>query len=767
MRTALWTIISLISLLWVESAQGAQDSTGFNPKYHPTLQVPRVDSKITIDGDLSEPAWREAAIADGFAENQPGNQIKPPVDQKVLICYDEHNLYLGFVAYDDPKTIRYSLRDRDDIFSDDYFGILFDTYGDASWGYELFVNPLGIQGDLRMLGNGNEDMSLDLVWESRGKVTDSGYQVEVAIPFSSLRFPNKPEQVWKAQFWRDRQREVRRKFSWAALNRDNPCFMCQFGTLTGITGIKPGSKLDLLPNIVASQQGELVSADSTLRFQNDKADEQLALNAKYALSSNSSAELTINPDFSQVESDATQIDVNSPYALFYSEPRPFFQEGADLFDTRITSVYTRSIARPQYAAKLTGRFGRTNVAYLVARDDKSPIIVPLEEKSYVFGGGKSVSNIARIKQTFWEDSYIGAVVTDRRQEGNSGGGSLVGGDLALRFLKNYRYEFSALASRTQEPNDTALSTGTADSTFERGRHTVRFDGEQYWGHALYSRFMRDARVWSAQLEYQENSPTFRADNGFVTKNDFRQLQGWTNLFFRPNKKYLITWYPMVIVGRVWNFDHVRKDEWFIPHLEFTSIGQTDFWVEYLWSREQFRGVIFPGIKRAEFYFYARPGGIGGFSVDYSVGRFIARGDQLPVPVLGKGATVSVSMTLQPARRLSIEPSLDYSNLYYPDGGPRIFEASVTRCRFIYQFTRELFLRLVAEYRDFDDYNGDTPMTYTRDRGFTLEPLLSYKLNPFTIFYIGSTHDYEDLLANGAYRRNSQRFFVKFQYLFRV
>ncbi len=160
MRTASWIISSCFVLLSFTSANGAQDSSGFTPKYDPTLNVPRIHSRITIDGNLDEPAWGEAAVADGFAENNPGNQVKPPVDQKVLICYDEQFLYLGFVAYDDPKTIRYSLRDRDDIFRDDYFGILFDTYGDASWGYELFVNPLGIQGDLRMAGNGNEDMSL-------------------------------------------------------------------------------------------------------------------------------------------------------------------------------------------------------------------------------------------------------------------------------------------------------------------------------------------------------------------------------------------------------------------------------------------------------------------------------------------------------------------------------------------------------------------------------------------------------------------------------
>ncbi|HVP06227.1 MAG TPA: DUF5916 domain-containing protein, partial [Candidatus Acidoferrum sp.] len=515
--TLFWLVFSFLA------ARPAAADDGFKAQVKPTLNVTRLTGEIKIDGQLDEPGWTTAAVATGFCETNPGDQVKPPVESKALVTYDQNKLYIALIAWDDPKTIRASMCDRDNIFSDDYFGIMMDTYGDASWAYELFVNPYGIQGDLRQYSNGNEDAGFDIVWESKGIITDSGYQVEIAIPFSSLRFPNTPEQTWRATFWRDRQRDVRRKFAWAALNRDESCFLCQFGTLTGIRDIKPGSNLEFLPNVVASKAGALQDGqDVNSPFINDNAKAEISLNGRYALTSTSSAELTVNPDFSQVESDATQIDVNSPYALYYNERRPFFQEGSDLFSSYITTVYTRAIYSPQVASKLTGKFGRTSVAYLLARDDNTPILIPLAERSAYWHNGKSTSNIVRVKRTFLEDSFLGGFFTDRRLD-HGGSGTVMGGDGMVRFSKHYRLSFQALASRTGEPNDTSLTSGADTTTFERGRHTLTYDGETYWGHALYARFDRDARLWNGYVQYQEYSPTFRADNGFVTQNDIRQV----------------------------------------------------------------------------------------------------------------------------------------------------------------------------------------------------------------------------------------------------
>jgi len=343
-------LFSLIYFLTIIPSVGAV-KTDFQPRFKPTLNVPRIDETIKIDGILDDTGWLKATREDRFTEVSPGDQVEPPVGSEVWIAYNETHLYVALIAYDNPDEVRVSMRERDEIGLDDYFGIMLDTYGDANWGYELFVNPLGIQMDLRMVSSGNEDMSFDIVWESEGKLTKDGYQVEIAIPFSSLRFPDKKVQTWKANFWRDHQRDVRRRYAWSARDRDNPCFMCQWGSLTGIEDIKPGKNLEIMPNIIGYQSGAINdNSDPKSGFNNEDIDGEASFNVRYGLSSNSSLEVAYNPDFSQIESDADQVDVNTTFALYYSEGRPFFQEGSDLFNTWIDGIYTRSINDPEVAA---------------------------------------------------------------------------------------------------------------------------------------------------------------------------------------------------------------------------------------------------------------------------------------------------------------------------------------------------------------------------------------------------------------------------------
>ena len=737
----------------------------FKPQIKPTFQATFLSGEIDIDGKLDEPAWKLAAVADGFAEVDPAEQAKPGVQSKVLLTFDKSKLYVALIAWDNPKQVRTSMCERDNIFSDDYFGIMLDAYGDASWGYELFVNPLGIQGDLRMNADGGEDIGFDIVWESRGQITDSGYQVEIAIPFSSLRFPNKPEQIWRINFWRDRQRDARYRYAWSALDRNNPCFMCQWGTVTGIRDIKPSANFDILPNLISSQSGELQDeGDPHSPLKNHKVEAEASLNIRYGLTSNSSAELTINPDFSQVESDATQIDVNSPYAISYPERRPFFQEGSDLFRSWVNTVHTRSIQDPKIAAKLTGKFGRISAAYLLARDDRTPILIPLPEKTSIWSAGKSTSNVFRFKRTFLENSFIGGVITDRRLDGG-GSGTVFGGDISLRFLNNYTFSIQSLASHTAEPNDKALTTGADSLLFDNERHTLAYDGERFWGRALYSSLGFEARVWNANVSFEEYNPTFRADNGFVTRNDTRTLEAYVGPYFRPNGKWILTWSPNIVIARQWNFAGIRNDEWLVPSVNFNFKGQAYFEIEYLFSDELYRGIRFDSIRRWSAVINKRFGRALAVEFSMTQGRTIAR-QLFPSPILGRSRDMEFSLAFRPTKRLIIAPDLSYSRMNFPDNGKRIFEDYVLHTRFDYQFSREWYLRLIVEYAKNNEFNGRDSLYY-REGYLTFEPLLSYKLNPFTVFYIGSAHDYWDPNAASHFYRSSQRFFVKFQYLFRV
>ena len=803
----------------------ARADDGFQPDFHPVLNVSKVQGSIEIDGDLTDDGWKSAARATGFVEVNPGDNARPEVEAAALVTYDESNLFVALIAWDNPQDIRVSMSDRDAIFRDDYFGVMLDTYGDYAWGYEMFVNPLGIQGDLRLLSDGSEDISLDIVFESRGIVTDSGYQVELAIPFASLRFPDQPEQTWRLNFWRDRQRANRYRYAWAAQDRDNSCWFCQWGTLIGIRDIKPSSNLDLLPNIISYQSGSM--SDPSIpdsEFGSQNPDAELSLNGRYGLSTSSSIELTVNPDFSQVESDAGQIDVNETFALFFSERRPFFQEGSDLYRSFFNVVHTRTINEPILAGKYTGQFGRYSVACLTARDDNTPLTIPLREQSIIASLENSTVNILRGRRTFGQDSYVGFVFTDRRTDDGmrvdtlynllpgdtthervidtvrygAGSGTVYGLDSRIRFNRNYRLEFMVLGSRTREPDGPDIIRDT--SRFDYGNHTVALDDESYGGQAVYVGLHRGGRYWSFDLTYRELSATFRADNGFIGGgNDRRLVNLWTGLTFRPNREWLVQWGPRMSLARLFNhratvnldpatFDPGSRDEWWRPGVYFQLKSQTNLTLEYLASRERYCGHLLTGISRGFVDFNTRPSGSVEFGAFFEYGRKVVR--FVSPPRMGVLTNFSAWGGFRLSQRLRIQPSLDHQKMnnrdHYladqPDESRTIYEVNIFRTNINYQFTREWFLRLIVEYADF---NSTQEPSY-----LVVEPLLTYRINPFTMFYLGAgwggrhfengyqfdreTHYSDasigrsaDTLHKPLWRLNQAQIFAKFQYLFRL
>jgi hypothetical protein len=575
----------------------------------------------------------------------------------------------------------------------------------------------------------------------------------MAIPFRSLRFPDDAEQSWRVQFWRTHPRDSRRQYAWAAVDRDDPCFMCQFGTLTGIQDVRPGGKLDLLPSVTTKQVGALASdTNPHAEFENGSLDGDAELTARYSFTSSTSADLTINPDFSQVEADAGQIDVNTTFALFFPERRPFFQEGSDLYDTWIDAVYTRTINEPVIAGKLTGRMASSSLGFFTARDERSPMMVPLEEGTELaVDAGWSTSNVGRYRYDLGDNSHVGGLGTNRIFDAG-GSNSVFGADAQFRFLRNYQVETQWLGSYTKELSAPDLID--ADETFDGGNYTVALDGEDFWGNAGYFSVERHARTWRWDVDYWVTSPTFRADNGFVSQNNNRRGTIWSGLNFRPDTNWFDEIVPSIGAGRIWNFDGQRKDEWLRPEVFLQFKGQTNLWAAYLWSEENFGGLEFKGIGRWQ----------GGANTRYSekiqggvfaqAGTSVARNDL----VLGDGVGIELWSTIKPISRLVIEPTFDYSKLDDPDGN-ELFNGYIVRARANLQFTRELFLRLIFQYDDFA-------------RSYDVDPLLTYKINPFTVFFVGSTHNISEVgdTGNGIapeYTQTQRQFFAKLQYLFRI
>ncbi len=332
-----------------------------------------------------------------------------------------------------------------------------------------------------------------------------------------------------------------------------------------LAGVKPG------PVSSSCRRWWVISRARSTAIPNSRTsdlDGEVGIGITYDVSSDLSTEATINPDFSQVESDAAQIDVNSTFALFYPEKRPFFQEGSDLFETYFEAVYTRSINDPLGAGKFTWRNGSNSMAFLTGYDEHSPLILPFEESSEIVENGESYSNILRARHDFGDQSHVGLIATDRRFDGG-GSGSLVGADTQIRFSPSNTFRLQVLATHTEEVNNLALTDSAFNETrFDDDQYTRGLDGESFWGHGAYALLMRETRNYWLMADYWEKSPTFRADNGFEPSNNYRMPSAEAGVIKRFDEPRVVeSLAPNVEAARKWNFDGVQKDEWVMTNLE--------------------------------------------------------------------------------------------------------------------------------------------------------------------------------------------------------
>ncbi len=739
-------------LCFPEGSFAARPAGNYVPVFHPELDISRTSAPIKIDGRLEDAGWQGAAKASNFAEHNPGDQTRPQVDTEVWITHDDANLYVAWLCYDKPDEIRASFCERDEIFSDDYVILCLDPFGDASLAYEISTNPYGVPGDLLYSSSNGEDITYDMIFETSARITESGWVAEMAVPFASIRFPDRAEQTWRVDFWRNRPRESRYQYSWAAYDRDEICWPCQWGTVTGISGIKPGLGIEVLPAVVAHQSGSLRGGE----FVNDDVEGDIGVGIAFDVSSELTAEATINPDFSQVESDAAQIDVNTTFALFYTEKRPFFQEGSDLFDTYFDAVYTRSINNPLVAGKATWRKGSTNAAFLTARDENSVIILPFEESSEFVENGKSYSNILRVRRDFGKQSHLGLVATDRRFDGG-GSGSLCGIDSQMRLSESNAVRLQLLATYTREVDNLALTDSSFNvSRFDDGRYTAGLDGEAFWGHSVLVWVNRETRNYCVGGDYWDYSPTFRADCGFEPSNNSRKVSGWLEGVVRCDDSGIVE----NVTGRLdaarkWNYAGAQKDEWVTASAQVKfRAAQTAIHSQYTWSNELFGEVQFNGIYAAHACFQTLPSSLLGCGGYANYGHRIAR-EEL---VLGKQIDYGFWADVKPIDRLLVSASYDYTSSDDLEMDTNLFSQSLFRCRLSLQLTRELSARIVVQYNDRDDM-------------WETDPLITYRLNPLSIFYIGSTRDYRDLKLDEDGREGwnltERQYFVKLQYLFQT
>src|SRR6266550_1754691 len=437
------------------------------PEKAQPVRLVRFDKPPAIDGKLDDEVWKHAVVLKDFYQVQPGDNIAPSQRTEVMLGFDPKFLYVAFHCYDDPSKVRATIAKRDNIFDDDYVGILFDTFHDQRKAYEFNFNPLGVQADGVWTDGQNEDFNPDIVMESKGMLTEDGWTVEVAIPFKSLRYNAGPDKLWGAHFWRRIKRFNNELDMWMPLNRDISSWLAQAGRLSGLEGIATERTLELIPSLTLSETGKRKGTLTPAqlgrglqdpgRFVNEPLKFDPGLTGKFVLTPTVTLDFALNPDFAQVESDQLVVTANQRFPIFFAEKRPFFLEGIDIFNTQIAAVHTRTIIDPDVAVKLSGKLGRNTFGLLLASDNgpgdfsederAAATLSPTDSRNRLIDKNASVG-ILRLKRDIGKsDSFIGFLGTyyrfvDRYNE-------LGGFDGRFRLDKQTTFSWQVLGTHTR------------------------------------------------------------------------------------------------------------------------------------------------------------------------------------------------------------------------------------------------------------------------------------------------------------------------------
>ena len=696
-----------------------------------------------FDGVVSPEEWDGAETFKIDYEIDPGNNVPSPHLTEVFITYSETDLYVGFIAYADMTNLRSSVRSRDEGYRDDNVLIGIDTYGDGRYMVSLGANPEGNQLDLKLLSTGQDDVSYDVNFDSKASKHEDSYHVELKIPFSVLQFKQAPELKWKIMLYRSTFTENNRSQNINfPIDLNNPCLPCQTPTEITLQNIKSKNRVNLLPYVYGGLEG--TTPARTLDY--GKPNGTVGLSGLFDLNNITSLEYAINPDFSQVEADVSQITANNTFAIFFQERRPYFNEGNDIIETRLNTVYTRSINKPLLSTKLISQGENQRFYWLTAFDEASPYLIAGENRSYFGEGTASFSNIFRYQRTYEQGTNIGFLTTNRIFK-SGGYGHTLGVDGRYRFKKSYTASFEFNKSILLEPN-----TDWIEETDRIRDKNTQLDGEKLNGDALYFSLQRNTKHWNTELEYEQYSPHFQTPLGFVTQNSVRFLDifhGYQHFF---DKEDFVKQLGIYVGSEInYNYDNFRKLLDFGTAMYIQLSGNIESEISFNYTvNEEFEGFI--GENMPEFSIFASYNP----SEAVRLGVFTRVGEALRYdsdnPAVGDNFFIGTFNNFQITPKLRISPSLRYSQLKNKEDGSLYFSGFIARSTINYQFNPNFSFRLIGEFNDFDKI-------------FFLQPLLKWNPNPFTIFYIGGTNGYSRIEEGNRYGIENSQLYVKFQYLF--
>lgn len=713
------------------------------------LEIRRVAGGITVDGDLSDPAWRGAARIDGWFETNPGDN-RPPAQRNVAyLAYDDRFLYAAFELEDpDPGRIRAPVADRDNVPGyTDYAGVIVDGSGDGKTAQMFLANPRGVQYDAINSDAAGEDSAPDFFWDSAGRITATGWVLEMRIPFSSLRYAG--SDGWGIMLYRNYPREFRYQHFTSRLPRDSSCFICNVRPLVGLDGLPESGHLVVAPYATGSQLAEPVGDTGTPLASGDPTGE-LGVDVKWAPNPGTVVDATFNPDFSQIESDVAQIAANERFALFFPERRPFFLEGVDLFSTPIRAVYTRSITQPRWGLRATGERGASSYTLLVGQDEGGgSVVIPGSTSSDLADQDfESLVAVGRWRRDLG-DSYVSVLYSGREIDGGAYN-RVLGPDFRWQPTASDTVSGQLLFSRSATP--------------ERPDLADEWDGRDLDGHAGELWWNRRTDTWDYFALYEDIADGFRADNGFVPVVGYREGYGEIGRSWHPEGRPVSRLRLFTFANRQEDRDGRLLERGVTPGFGLDSLLNSFFRLELAYQdvasgervfrRRQLRPtmILRPGRWISQVSLYATLGD----EIDFANDR------------LGKGATINLEGELQPTDHLQIGlvAARRWLDVDAEDGlSGRLFTADVGRLRATYNFNARSWLRLIGQWveveRDPRLYD-DPDDVEARSSSFDGSAVFAFKLDWQSVLYVGYAHGRE-LDDTDRLRDTGRQVFVKVSY----
>jgi hypothetical protein len=670
-----------------------------------------------------EPRDAEAIITD-FRQRTPGDGNPFSQSTTVYLSYDPSNLYVVFVCKDDAGKVRAQMSKREDTADDDSVGVYLDTFRDRQHAYYFSANPYGIQTDgLIAEGDKSADTTFDTLWESRGRLTPDGFVVWMAIPFKSLRFSHDEEQTWGFALTRTMLRTGETAF-WPYITNRKGSFLDQFANMKGLNLLSPSRNVQLIPYLSGTAARIPNTAANSYRSEQDARG---GLDSKLVIHDALTWDATLNPDFSQVESDDPQVTVNKRYEVYFPEKRPFFIEDAGYFYTPINLLFTRNIVDPQFGTRLTGRIGRWSVGAL-AIDDRAPgKLLDVADPHY---GEHAVMGIARIQRDFASQSQFGVLFSNWTF--GSGSNQVASFDTRIKLSPTWFFTGQIVRTFDREPD--------ANGNLNRLK-----------GNAYTAGVSHNDRHFTYTATYNDLSPDFSTQLGFIPRVDIRQGQSYAGYFWRPEGRLVIDYGVSDTVTSTWDYQGQLQD--LNSDLQFQtdftqrtgfSISRYDAYERYLGTGFQYGytgGSIYANWLK---WLYLS----GSYSQGTGVNYYPASGVS---SFLGNTQNASFNAKLRFNSRLKMEDTYYLSHLATRPGlqlapAPSgVFSDHLLRTKLNYQFTTALSLRGILDYDALLSNKGLFGQNTTKR--LTGDVLLTYLINPGTALYLGYNSSYENLIAD--------------------